>query len=412
MTIDESRLIRQESGVDFWIDAGCMGTLEYCTGFGKTYSAVLICKRLTRTHKDRIVTIIVPKIQLKEQWEDVLKYNGIKNFKVYVINTLVQQKNTINTDLVILDECHRYASTEFIKIFDLVKYRFILGLSATLNRLDGRHELIEKYCPVCDTITQDEAKREGWISNFYEYNLGIELNGKDQARYKSLNGTFHKHFAAFGHDFHTAMSCCTKKGSEAYAAQYGLDAKQVAYSANSFTRAMRDRKEFLYLLDTKLDISVQIIDMFKVKTITFSESTLFADMLTDRLPGRSFSYHSNIKGKKIKTANLLAFKDSGSGIDIVNTAKSLDEGYDAEEIRLALINSSTTNPTQHTQRVGRAIRKFIDKFGVLKIPTIVNVYVKDSQDEKWLKERQKDPRTKLPINPDIVWIDRIDQIKI
>ena len=40
-----------------------------------------------------------------------------------------------------------------------VKYKLILGLTATYERLDGREkEVLDLYCPVCDTITLEETK--------------------------------------------------------------------------------------------------------------------------------------------------------------------------------------------------------------------------------------------------------------
>ena len=47
----------------------------------------------------------------------------------------------------------KYASETFKTIFECVQYKLILGLTATFERLDGKHELIKKYCPICDTIT-------------------------------------------------------------------------------------------------------------------------------------------------------------------------------------------------------------------------------------------------------------------
>ena len=37
----------------------------------------------------------------------------------------------------------------------------LLCLTATLQRLDGGESIIKKYAPVCDTITLDEALKNG-----------------------------------------------------------------------------------------------------------------------------------------------------------------------------------------------------------------------------------------------------------
>jgi superfamily II DNA or RNA helicase len=46
-------------------------------------------------------------------------------------------------------------------IFDVVDYQFILGLTATLERLDGKEVIIKKHCPVIDEITIDLATENG-----------------------------------------------------------------------------------------------------------------------------------------------------------------------------------------------------------------------------------------------------------
>lgn len=52
-------------------------------------------------------------------------------------------------------------SEQSIKIFDQVKYDFFLGLTATLERLDGREELLSLYTKVIDVITTEEAIKNG-----------------------------------------------------------------------------------------------------------------------------------------------------------------------------------------------------------------------------------------------------------
>jgi superfamily II DNA or RNA helicase len=116
-------------------------------------------------------------------------------------------------------------------------------------------------------------------------------------------------------------------------------------------------------------------------------------------------------GTKLKADAIKRFADNRTKIRVINTAKALDQGFNVEDIELAIITSSSTNPTQHIQRVGRAVRKHIYKNGQKKRPIVVNIYIKDSQDEKWLKQRQTDPKTGKPINSKVTWIKSIDEIR-
>lgn len=451
--IDQKKLERQLAILELWISLGAIGTCELVTGFGKSYLAILAMKRLLQKDPSRRTLVIVPTIPLKAQWEEDLILFGVPNVTVTVINTIILSKKPISTELLVLDEIHKFASEEFVKLFDVVDYSWILGLTATLTRTDGKHTLLEAKAPVICTITQQEGVEENYISAFREYNLGIELNPADRKHLEELNKQFHFYFGKFGHDFKQAMACVKKEAAELYAATHNLDPKKVGYEANRFNYYMRQRKDFLYKASCKLDTAVAIMNKLKLKTVTFSESTEFANKLSNLTPG-SGCYHSYIdsivenNGKKIATAKKVDKKtffvtDDGSVLDFkqlkilypkckkvgrkaqkervialfkqdlldsIHTAKALDQGFNVEDVELGIIASATSNPTQQIQRGGRIIRKFTFKNGRIKAPIIVNLYIKDSQDEKWLKTRQKDPKTGKPINPGVKWIKSIDDI--
>jgi len=91
--------------------------------------------------------------------EEVIKRNLVHNCKVEIINTAI--KNNYDCDLLILDECHLFASDQFRQIFTNVSYKFILCLTGTLERLDGKEKVIKQYAPVCDVITLKEAEANG-----------------------------------------------------------------------------------------------------------------------------------------------------------------------------------------------------------------------------------------------------------
>lgn len=58
-------------------------------------------------------------------------------------------------------EAHGSMASTLMSIFTTVNYRMLLCLTATIDRLDGRGEILKKYAPVCDQITLEEATKEG-----------------------------------------------------------------------------------------------------------------------------------------------------------------------------------------------------------------------------------------------------------
>ena len=149
----------------------------------KTRVGLMTIKALLKKYPQFRVLVVVPTETLQKQWLGHIDEWGFQfNVEVVIINTAV--KHSWNCDFLIIDEAHRCGADEFSKIFRCVKYKLILGLTATIERLDGKHVLIEKYCPVVDNISTIECLVNGWISEYKEYQVLIEVDDID--RYKAL----------------------------------------------------------------------------------------------------------------------------------------------------------------------------------------------------------------------------------
>ena len=396
MKINKAKLKRQKDFIHKWIKSACRGSLQAVTGFGKTYVAVLIIGSMNKRHPKRTTLVVVPTLHLQNQWNQQIKTHNLKNVTVLVINTAIKMERTCN--LLILDEIHNYAATESIKIFSLVTYDFILGLTATMERSDKRDYLLHQYCPVLDTVDLKESLANDYVSKFLVFNLGLTMNKQENEEYEKLNSSFHYHFSQFDHEFSSAMSCMKNETyRESYAYARVRDPKELMIHAVNFNRNMQARKKFLYNLPSKTAMVISLTKEFPLKTITFCETVDFAKDLTKRIPN-SVEYHSKVT-KKNRKKKLEEFQDKGSKISVLNTAKALDEGFDVTGIEMAIISSGTSTPRQDLQRTGRAIR-----FQENKISMVINLYVKDTQDERWLHNRQRK-------NANIIYVNSIDEIK-
>jgi superfamily II DNA or RNA helicase len=74
-------------------------------------------------------------------------------------------------------------------------------------------------------------------------------------------------------------------------------------------------------------------------------------------------------------------------ITVMNAVKALDEGFDLPQIDMSIITCGAASQRQQKQRKGRSTR--FNEADVTKKSIIVNLYAPNTQDEKWLKERQK-----------------------
>lgn len=382
-----SRDERQEEARVKWFKNKCKGTFEFATGFGKTWTAIKCIKSIIERYQDFRVLVVVPTDNLKNQWIQQLDNNQLTfNTDVQIVNTVI--KREWKADILIVDEAHRYASETFHEIFNKVKYRYILGLTATFERLDGKHEILQKYCPIIDRVTTEEALVNGWLSEFKEYQVLIDVDDID--KYKEYNREFTEHFEFFNFDFGLAMSMVGKDGYKNRAKLrddmcIGVSSeeerksmfKTITYHATGFARVMKARKEFIQNHPKKIEIARKIIGARpNAKIITFSSNVKMAEAI-----GVGIVY----TGKESKKKGRINLDDFGlwdSGV--INSCKKLDEGADIRGISVAIILGLDSSETKSVQRRGRAIRKEGDK-----LAEIFNIVIDQTVETKWFSNSHK-----------------------
>lgn len=342
-----SRDERQTLGITKWIANKCRGTWVWATGVGKTRGAIKAIKIFITKNKNKKIVVIVPTEHLKVQWlEQLAKFGLFHEVTVEIINSAVKLIQKV--DFIILDECHRYASDQFYEIFKAKDPSIVLGLSATFSRLDGRHELLAKFCPICDVITVKEAIENKWLSPYKEYKVLIEVS--DIADYKYHNQQFYDSFAVFNFEFDTAMKCLTNIiYRRAFAKRMGFSSSEIDAVTFTWNRALKARKAFVMDHPKKVELAKKILEARPYsKAITFSATIKQAEKI-----GVGFVVHSG-KTKKKNRLTIEEFSKLEKGV--INTAKSMDEGVDCQGLNLAIILCNTSSSTQKTQRVGRVIR--------------------------------------------------------
>lgn len=320
--------------------------LKRVPALGKTRLGLNLIDAFIKRDERTSVLVVVPSENLKNQWIDRLEERGtLDNTRVEIINTVVKSSWTCN--LLIIDEIHLTASNLFSQVFEKVQYDNILGLTATLERLDGKQELIKKYAPVCDTIPISLAEENGWVAPHKEYCVLLDV---DLTEYNRLTKEFNQCFAYFDFQFDICMSCATDaRYCKMYAKKLGLDWKQVMGMAQKWNRCMRARKEFIYNHPRKLEVTNKILDARKdKKCITFSGTIKQAEAI-----GRGYTIHSK-QSKKYNKQILEKFDTDSCGV--LNSSKSAETGLDLKGINTEIIMYTNSSKIRKTQVLGRALR--------------------------------------------------------
>lgn len=356
MTRDE----RQQQCLEKWVESKCRSTIVAVTGFGKSRIAINCIKLVLKQKPYYKVIIIVPTTGLRDQWYKHINDNGLGlNAEVIIINTA--SKTLHECDLLVLDEVHLFSATTFIRIFETIKYKYILGLTATFERLDGKHELMAKYCPVVDEVSLLECSINGWVAPYKEYQVILDVDNIDE--YKALNKQFTKHFEFFNYSFDTIMACLGKNGYIARTklrderCPNGNDEEKkktynlIMYHATQAMKLIQARKEFINNHPKKIEIARRIIEARSdKKIITFSNNIKMAKVI-----GMNGQVYTGRDSKKRSKNIIDDFSEASTGL--LHTVKKANVGLDVPGLSVAIMLGIDSSKINALQRKGRVIRR-------------------------------------------------------
>lgn len=391
-----TRTERQKQSVKKWIKNKGIGTIVAATGVGKTHIALLSMSALAKKYPQIRILVVVPTITLKNQWQEkVDDWELSFNTDIEVINTVI--KHNYKCDYLILDETHRYSADSYKEVFKCVGYRFIMGLTATFERLDGKEKITREYCPVIDEITKLEALANGWISDYKEYEVLIDVDNIDE--YKKYNREFQEHFEFFSFDFGKAMSTVGSNGwknklklrDEMYSGNDEEKRKQIlqqiSYHSAGLMRTLQQRKSFINNHPKKIEIAKKIMEARpNSKIITFSNNIKMAESLENS----NYVY----TGKTSKKKSRVMIEDFLSGkINHLHSVKRLDEGFDDPNVSVAIILGTDSSEIKAVQRRGRTVR-----ISENKNAEIFYIIIRDTIECKWFENSHKKDKSYTIIN--------------
>jgi len=333
------------------------GIIKTVPGAGKTLAGVKIAEKCT----GRVLTI-VPTKEIQKIWKKALP-----DAEVLTIHSAIKKNH--NTGLLILDECHRYMSPRFREIFNLVKYEYILGLSATPT--------FDCMSLIGDIIVDVPFERAN-VADFEVTFHGIEMNAAERMRYRQLTNVVksammkHKDFD----DRHTEQEL-------------------------SF--AIVQRRDFVYQLQNRVPYAVKLVKVFyPKKMIVFCERIAQAEEIGAHLTLdgiRSVQFHSQSASTNID-------KYVSGEVKVIVCVGMLNEGFDDKDTEIAIFASTTLSESKHIQRIGRTLRKKRDKVAQVHI-----LLGKETTDMKLLKYRHSYKFNLIKIADDELVDADSDQLK-
>ncbi len=238
----------------------------------------------------------------------------------------------------------------------------------------------------------------GWISEYKVLCVPILLSENDKEEYDKMHREFNKHFATFNFDFEFAMKCVVDSNErQNLANRLGWDVGRVNAAVFNWNRNMRMRKDFLYHVESKIMAAAEIANKLKLQTILFGQSQKGADMIGDILGNECVVYHSKLKASQ-KKESVKKLTDGRTRIKYISSCKALEEGFNVEGLEIGICWSRTSKSLRATQSLGRICR-FIEG----KTAYFIELYIPETQDERWLKSSLKG-------QSNIFWLKRIEDV--
>ena len=365
---------KQREALNAWANAGCNGSIIAGTGFGKSRCGVLATKWALENGGKAIV--LVPTTQLQDQFaEEFAKWDAehLVNTKQvdFVCYQSAYKLKDMHYDIVVCDEVHLGISEQYRKFFDNNTYDKLLCMTATVPEDDDYRNYLMQLAPIRYHISLDECVNLGLVSPYEIVCVPLELNEEDRLAYKKANNLFVQMKYKLGtydvFPLAKAILAGTKQGDKGAAAQY--------------FNAIRKRKAVVQQATVKIEKAKELVAAHTgEKILVFSGVNSFTDKMAEALDG--LPYHSK-HTKKVREATLSHFKDGSN--KVLCSTQALNQGFDVHDASVGVIAGLTSKALPMIQRVGRLLRLSTpDKIGKIYI-----MYIKDSQEEKWLQNAVK-----------------------
>lgn len=380
----------QKKALNAWKDADFVGTVIAGTGFGKSRVGVIACGAMLRKHGGRGL-VLVPTNQLQDQFEEEFKKWGYEDVLESVdilcyasAHKLRDQSYTVT----IADEVHLGLSPIYREVFLQNDHQRLLCMTATEPEEEEYKDLLDDIAPTVYTITLDECVQKGLVAPYTIHCIPVPLTEEERNAYKSANNAF------VHYKYHLGMYNAFEEAGRILKDPTASPVQKK--NATLFYKAIRDRKEVVQKAHNKILYTALIASAKSDKKIlTFAGSNEFTNQMHKELNDSNCPaarFHSAL-GKKEKDKALKDFKSND--VRILCSTKALNQGFDVPDAQLGIICGLDSKALAMIQRVGRLLRLSPNKVG-----EVVILYVKDSQEEKWL-------RSSIESLSNIVWCDDI-----
>ena len=308
------------------------GLVVAATGIGKTYLSAFDSAKYNKilfvAHREEIIKQAAQSFKNVRNSDDIgFFYSNQKDTKNSFIFALVQtlgKEQYLNEeyfskdyfDYIIVDEFHHAVSSNYKKIIDYFIPKFLLGLTATPERLDSKDVFALCDYNMVYEVRLKDAINKGWLVPFRYYGIYDETVNYEDIDYK--NGKYD--------DKQLEEALMLNKRGELILNHY------LKYNSKRAMGFCTSRHHAEY--------------MAKV----FNENNI-----------PSAAVYSGEKGEYSEERNIALSKLTSGELKVIFSVDMFNEGLDVPAIDMVMFLRPTQSPTIFLQQLGRGLRKSKDK---------------------------------------------------
>ncbi len=350
----------QTEAVAAWRAARWRGIVVLPTGSGKSFvaeSCIALAQRST--------LVVVPTLDLLSQWYGNLHAAfgceigvlGGGQHEIRDITVTTYDSAWIHMDrlgnrfgFVVFDEVHHLPAPMYLRAAESMIAPLRLGLTATLERPDGRHEdLFPLVGPVVSRVEIPDLAGD-FLAPYRVEVVRVTLSAHEEAEYAELRGIY-KQFVA--------MKQIKMSGPDGWT-RFVIEASRSKEGRAAF-KAFHAAKAIAHGGERKIEMVRQLLaEEAGRRAIVFTNDNATAMRVSRELLVPCITHRTDVKERRWI---LEAF--SRGDVMCVTTSRVLNEGVDLPAAEVAIIVSGTSTVREAVQRLGRILRPSADKQAVL-----------------------------------------------
>ena len=369
----------QREALDAWLASGKFGMVVLPTGAGKSYVAELAIQVTQRA-----TLVIVPTLDLVDQWSRNLADSfgleigviGGGSFDVRPLTVSTYDSAYLHMDrlgnrfgLVVFDEAHHLPSEAFAQAAELCIAPYRLGLTATPERADNAHTLLDRLTGPIVYRKQVTELTGRYLADYDVRTVGVQLTADERERYDAARAEYRGFVRAQG----------IRMGSPSGWQQF-IQRSSMSNEGRRAFAAFHEQRGLALTSSGKLAELERILGEHRQdKVLFFAHDNRTVHDISRRFLVPAITHETPTAERRVILDGLAAGRWR-----VVGTSRVLNEGVDMPDVSVGVVISGTGSVREHVQRLGRILRRGEGKRAVLY------ELVTEGTGETFTSERRRD----------------------